>query len=254
MYADLLFLTEFLSDYLILHIVKEWTGYYSTLKRLIISSLIGALLSTLLTIFFPKAPVMFNFATGILLCLAMIKIAFNPKTRCSFFNLTSHCYATALIQGGIINFIQQRYPTFPYYIFFFIGFIVLKTGVFLKNKIKVRGEKLCQVNIKFKNMIQSYTALIDTGNLLFDQKSKLPVSIIVEEALPEEFRDQATHNIKFNSLGCTNGSLKIIYVPYICVEYKGEKKLIEHAPLGLSTHKLSASDSYQMIISPEIIN
>lgn len=254
MYADLLFLTEFLSDYLILHIVKEWTGYYATIKHLIISSLVGAFISTLLNIFLPDAPALFNLSAGILLCLVMVKIAFKPKMRCSLLNLISHSYATALIQGGIINFIQKRYPSFPYYIFFIIGFIVLKTGVFFKNKIYEKGEKLCQITIKFNNIIQSYTALIDTGNLLFDQKSNLPVSIIAEETLPEEFKAQATHSINFNSLGCTNGSLKIIYVPYICVEYKGEKKLIENAPLGLSTHKLSASDSYQMIISPEIIN
>ena len=106
MYADLLLLTEFLSDYLILQIVKEWTGYYATIKHLITGSLVGAFISTLLNIIFPDAGTLFNLSAGVLLCLVMVKIAFKPKIRCSLLNLISHCYVIALIQGGIISFIQ----------------------------------------------------------------------------------------------------------------------------------------------------
>lgn len=254
MYADLLFLTEFMNDCLILLIVRELNGYQTSKKRLIFGALIGALISTLLAIFFADAPVIFNILAGIFLCLCMIKTAFNTKIKSSFYRLFIHTYATAFIMGGITSFLQKIIPVLPAILIFFIGFFIIKGGIFISSLINKKGECLCRINICFDNVVKNYTALIDTGNLLFDQKSNLPVSIIVEEALPEEFRDQATHSINFNSLGCTNGSLKIIYVPYICVEYKGEKKLIEHAPLGLSTHKLSASDSYQMIISPEIIN
>lgn len=254
MYADILFLTEFMNDCLILLIVKELNGFQTSKKRLMSGALIGALISTLLAIFFADAPVIINILSGILLCLCMIKIAFNTKVKSLFFRLFLHTYATAFIMGGICSFLQKIIPTLPAILIFSLGFFIVKGGVFINLLISKKGNCLCEVSICYENIIKKHTALIDTGNLLFDKKSKLPVSIISEEVLPEEIKLKATHCISFNSLGCTNGSLKILYVPYICVEYKGEKKLIENAPLGLSTNKLSASDSYQMIISPEIIN
>lgn len=254
MYADLLFLTEFMNDCLVLSIVKAMTGYHTTKKRLLAGSLTGAFISTLLAIVFPDAPIIFNIAAGIILCLAMIWICFNPKIRSSFFRLFLHTYAAAFILGGVISFIEQYIPSLPVPIIFIMGFILLKTGLLIASYINKKGGKLCRVNIKFQDEVLSYTALIDTGNLLIDNESKLPVSVIAAESVPKSCITKPTHTITFNSLGCTNGALEIIYAPYICVEYKGEKKLIEKAPLGLAGHKLSASDSYQMIISPEIIN
>lgn len=254
MYADLLFLNEFMNDCLILLIVKELNGYQTTKKRLLSGALMGALISTLLAIFYSDASIIFNIIAGIFLCLIMIRIAFNPKIKSLFFRLFLHTYAAAFIMGGIVGFMKERLSFFPLPLLFIIGYFVIKIGIWITSFINKKGDKLCSIKIKFSDEIISYTALIDTGNLLFDKISKLPVSVIVEEAIPEEFRKKATHSISFNSLGCTNGTLRIIYVPYICVEYKGEKKLIENAPLGLSSHRLSTSDSYQMIISPEIIN
>ena len=254
MYADLLFLSEFLFDYLILNIVKEWTGYNCTFKRLILGSLIGAFISTLLSVCYSDTPVFFNFIMGIVLCFAMIKTAFKPISRNSYLYLICYCYAVAVIQGGIIAFIRNRYPEFPIFFLFIIGFTILKISMFVKKSIGSKISKLCQVSLKTEHRILRFTALMDTGNMLFDSERNLPVSIIYEKDLPKEVINQTTKSIKFNSLGCTNGNLKIIYVPYICIEYKGEKKLIENVPLGLSPHKLSTSDSYQMIISPEIIN
>lgn len=254
MYAELLFLTEFMNDFLILLIVKELNCYQMSKKNMIAGALTGALISTILAVFFSDASVVFNIFAGIFLCMSMIRISFNPKIKSQFLRLFLHTYAAAFIMGGITDFIQNRIIQLPASFIFLIGFIMVKAGIFINTLIKKKGECLCRINVSFENEIKSYTALIDTGNLLFDGESGHPVSIIFEDAIPERFRKRTEKSILFNSLGCTNGTLRIIYVPYICVEYKGEKKLIEHVPLGLSANKLSASDSYQMIISPEIIN
>lgn len=252
MYADILFLTEFINDCLILLIVKEINGYKTSVKRLLSGAITGAVISTILAVFFANLPVVLNIFAGIFLCLCMIKIAFAPKIRSLTCRLFLHTYAAAFIMGGVISFIQARFSQIPATSVSAIGFLLVKTGVFVSRLITKKSENLCHVNISFNQQIISCTALIDTGNMLVCKKTNLPVSIITSETIPEGFKSKDTHTITFNSLGCTNGTLEIIYVPYICIEYKGEKKLVYNAPLGISENRLS--DSYQMIISPEIIN
>lgn len=252
MYADILFISEFINDYLILSAVAYIGGYKKKRQRLLGAALCGAFISCMLTVFYRNLPDLLNLIAGILLCLIMIFLAFRPDTRSAAFRLFLYTYATAFIIGGINNFLLQRFPGLPTPLLFAGAYIMLKAGAFLIFFINVKGGKICRVSVKFENELKHFNALIDSGNLLFDRTSGLPVSIIDIDELEKDFN--ITGTISFNSLGCEKGTLELINVPYICIRYKGENKLIENAPLGLSKHKLSASDSYQMIISPNIIN
>lgn len=254
MYADLLFFNELLSDYLILLAVSHILGQQTAQKRIILGALCGAFAATVFALFFVDVGTIFNIAAGIILCFLMVYIAFFPSTRSNFLHISLYTYATAFVMGGIANFITERFPAIPAIIVFLVGFLLLESGIKLASLINKNTAKLCTVRISFANGIKSYTALMDTGNLLYDDHSGHAVSIISKGSLPN-FQDLTTsHTISFKSLGCENGTLKIIYVPYMCVEAFGKKKLIENAPLGISEHTLSSSDSYQMIINPEILN
>lgn len=253
MYADLLFLNEFLRDYLIITVVSTMTAFKTTKKRQLVAAGFGALLSTLLVIVVPKSSHLCNLIFGIILCMAMIKISFKPSEKAAFIHLLLYTYAAAFIIGGIITFLQTKFKALPSHIAFLTGFLLLKSGIFLTGIVKKRNERLCQISIKFPNEIKYFKALIDSGNLLIDKNSGLPISIIESDALPSDLELREKHFISFNSLGCTNGKLEFIYIPYICIDFKGNKKLIKNAPVGISKNKLSQANAYQMIISPDII-
>lgn len=254
MYADILFLTEFLNDYLILLAVSCITGHHTGRKKLIAGALCGALISTILALFTADSGAFFNIASGIGLCLLMISITFSPRTRSDYFRLFLYTYSTAFILGGIINFFNERFPAVPSFIIFVLGFLLLKTGIKLSAFINKRNIKTCTVRISFPGQVKNLTALMDTGNLLYDEKSKYPVSIINRSCIPDFKENNISHSIPFKSLGCEFGTLEIMYVPYMCIEYQGNKKIIENAPLGISKNELSSANSYQMIICPDIIN
>jgi len=254
MYADLLFITELMNDYLILTTVSILTNFKIQQRRLLLGAISGALLSTILTCFFSNNYVFFNFFIGIILCLVMIKIAFRPSSRSVLIRLLIYTYATAFIIGGIVSFLNIRIPIVPSWLIFLISCVILNIGILLTAYINKESLKLCQITIHFPDRNFKCSALIDSGNMLVDKKTNLPVSILDKDCIPTSINRTNTNKITFNSLGCENGTLEIIYVPYICIEYSGEKKLIENAPVGVSPFKLSSSNAYRMIISPDIIN
>lgn len=254
MYADIIFINELINDYLILSIAGYISGHKLSRKRQLAGALSGAFVSTLLMVFLWNVPLGINLISGILLAILMIFISFKPKTRAGFVRLFFYTYSSGFILRGISEFFELHFPTLPGQSVFFICYLLLIGGLKVINLINKNSSRICLVNVSLGNEVKHLHALIDSGNLLYDDVTNLPVSIIDNNELPENFSPEQLRYISFNSLGCVNGTLKIITVPFMCIEHKGEKKLVENMPVGISEYKLSASNSYQMIISPEIIN
>ena len=253
MYADILFLTEFIRDYLVLYAVSKIAQRSARPKKLIAGACVGAAFSTLAAIFLPVDHLLFNFFYGLFLCAAMLKAAFQPNTKGDFFHLLLCTYASAFILGGIISFVNSRFPKVPSALIFLTAYLLFRGGFYLVSFLRQRIGKYCTARIVLSDEIKTLTALVDTGNLLKDEKSGLPVSIINESELALPLSEYDFHDVAFHSLGCENGILKVMYVPYLYIDYKGTEKIVQNAPVGISRYPLSPTGAYQMIISPEIL-
>ena len=76
------------------------------------------------------------------------------------------------------------------------------------------------------------------------------------EELEERESLQALHPrfLLYTSVGCQAGLLPVITVDSLTLVSEGAKKHIPHAAIGLSREILSCRGSYEMIISPSILD
>ena len=54
----------------------------------------------------------------------------------------------------------------------------------------------------------------------------------------------------YTSVGCQGGLLPVVTADRMTVSYKGEKKQVKNAAIGLSMAALSPDKSYEIIVSP----
>lgn len=107
------------------------------------------------------------------------------------------------------------------------------------------GEKSCRV-----------TALVDSGNSLFDPVSKRPVCIVQREVLkqldlldrPEKFR-----LIPYHSIGRQHGLLQAAAAEEMYLQKGGQKLKRENVLLACSDQPLSRSGRYRMLLHPALL-
>lgn len=107
------------------------------------------------------------------------------------------------------------------------------------------GEKRCRV-----------TALMDSGNSLFDPVSKRPVCIVQREVLeqlglldrPEKFR-----LIPYHSIGRQHGLLQAAAAEEVYLQKEGQKLKRENVLLAVSDQPLSRSGRYRMLLHPALL-
>lgn len=107
------------------------------------------------------------------------------------------------------------------------------------------GEKSCRV-----------TALVDSGNSLYDPVSKRPVCIVQGDVLkqldlldrPEKFR-----LIPYHSIGRQHGLLQAAAAEEVYLQKGGQKLKRENVLLAGSDQPLSRSGRYQMLLHPALL-
>lgn len=215
-YAEYVFLENFIMNYIILSLTGKFTKYTVKRNKLIIGSSIGALYAFI--IFFPSLHFLFSTLMKIACSMLIIVISFTPYRFKDFFRLIGIFYLITLIFGGA-----------GFALFYFTNFNgIVSNGVFYMTNISVKnifvscgiGYLLIQfcwgyiqkqlskekVLMNIKIQINAETAelkgIVDTGNSLTDPISKYPVIIVeynaIKNLLPAEFKDIFSENRIFN--------------------------------------------------------
>lgn len=206
-YAEYLFLENFIMNFLILHITSYFCKYQGKLYKLIIGASVGALYAFI--IFFPSLHFLLSFSMKLVISMLIIVISFTPHKFRDFFKYLSIFYLVSFVFGGT-----------AFAFFYFTNFnSILSNGVFYTNsfsikvllysvavayilivlsigyiKNKVNKENLYkEIVIEFDSKEKEVNALIDTGNSLSDPISQFPVIVVeynaIEELLPEGVKD-----------------------------------------------------------------
>ena len=201
-YVDLLFLINFSMDYLCLYICAKIMKRKLTLGKLLISSSIGALYSVL-SLFIPLSDLLFV-AADILIGLLICAIAFHEKSRgvgstllCTFLFV-----GISMMTGGcmtaIFNLLNRldlplegiEGDNISTYLFAIVaaiaGFVSLRSGQVISRRSSI-GECMLEVTLGDKKI--TVNALSDSGNLVTEPFSALPVIIISSSALPNPYNN-----------------------------------------------------------------
>lgn len=293
-YLDVILVENLCMNYIILFA----TGYIMKLKRkhirLITSALVGGIYSILA--YMEIMEIYSNTIVKIILSIVMVYIAYIPKTVKELMKELTIFYLTSFVFGGcafaLLYFIKPQeiifkngvlIGTYPIKIAILggiVGFIITTIAFYI---IKIRlGKKdiFCDVTIYFNEKSLQIKALIDTGNMLKDPITNMPVIVVEKEKLEVILPNYILDNldniiggdvsktiyedenleyinrfrvIPFKSLGKENGLLLGFKVDKVIIYRDDIESKIKNVIIGIYNHKLSRKEQYSALIGLDII-
>ena len=191
-YAEYVFLENFIMNYIILHLTSKFTKRETSKLKLCLAAAISALYA--FVIFFPSLHFLFSMIMKFACSMLIIVIAYTPYKFKDFFRLLGTFYLITLIFGGA-----------GFAMFYFTSFngiisngIFYTTDVSLKNifiacggayilinfswgyiqKQMSKDKIFLKVKIQIHDEIVECIGLVDTGNALKDPLTNYPVIIV----------------------------------------------------------------------------
>ena len=290
-YIDVLFLINLLINLILLYVTAKFMSLKVKTFRFFIASVFGAIYAVFM--FLPDFSVFYTGVAKFMSSLMILAIAFNIKswrlylkTLCTFYTVTLcfggtafafFCFSGvgsrvgAVIKNGVLYF------NLPWQILFLsvaVSYIFI-SGIWrniLKRNIKSTSSVTLQ--IEHLNKTATLTALIDTGNSLYEPISQLPVIVAehkqIEEILPLSLSEAVKSGninfdsgtnllsrirvIPFSSVGKENGMLFGFRPDKVLVVINEDPFEIENVIVGISPTSLSKDKKFQALINPAVIS
>lgn len=223
-YIELVFIVNFLLDFIILYGTKKLLKLNKSNKRLLLASIIGSL-STI--IIFLKITNIILIILKILLSLILIIVSFGKS---NIIVNTFYFYLISIIVGGTIYlFDLNKNLYFNYLILIILSPIIIYLLIkeLNKHRLNINDKYLVEITISKKKY--KLEGFIDTGNRLSSPIKKEPVILV---------------NLKINYN-------KVIYIPYKALNTEGiipcikpdkimiNNKQIKNYLVGLATDKFT---------------
>ncbi len=255
LYIDILFLVNFMMDYLLLLLVKKMLKCTATHGNVCLGAMVGSLLTCIIVVIpIPYAIikfVMFHMIVNTLMIRAGLKI----KNMRDFAKAYIMLYIGGFLLGGLLQAIRQYVRVGSLFFAIAIGgyHVISKIWDFIASVQKV-NQYQCKVDLYMGDKKCQVTGMIDTGNGLRDPVSGQPVNVL-DKTVARQFlgsvKMSQVRYIPYHSIGKKEGVLLALKIDKMCI-YK-EKECWVNAPLiGVSEEMISAKGEYQMILNPNI--
>ena len=292
-YVDVVLIENLIMNYIILFA----TGLVLKIKinhiRLILSSLLGAIYSIVAYTGFLK--IYSSFILKIILSAIIVYIAYNPLSvkkmskELLFFYLISFVFGGAafaliyivrpqdiLMRNGLF---LGTYPLKTVILGAIVAFVVIITAfTIIKNKM-TKKNMIYKIEVKLNGKEIITEALIDTGNMLKEPITNLPVVVIEHtllydcmpkeilnhlediiggdfEKIPEEIKNKYVSKLKlipFSSLGKQNGMLIGIKPDYLKIIKEEQEEIKENVIIGIYDKSLTKKGEYRALMGMEFV-
>ena len=218
-YLDLILIINFIIDYLLLYGTKKILKNKTSIKRILLGSIIGSI-SSLLLIY------QNNIIIKILLSILIIIITFGIN---NIIKNTTYFYLLSIILGGTLYLFDLNIYKLNYQILLIISPILIY--LYIKENIKYKNIYLNNyiVEIYINNKLYKLEGMIDTGNELKDPYKKRSI-ILVNINL--DYRQFKYLFVPFNALN-TQGIIPCIKPDKIIIN----NKIFTNYLIGLSKDK-----------------
>lgn len=218
-YLDLILIINFIIDYLLLYGTKKILKNKTSIKRILLGSIIGSI-SSLLMIY------QNNIIIKILLSILIIIITFGIN---NIIKNTTYFYLLSIILGGTLYLFDLNIYKLNYQILLLISPILIY--LYIKENIKYKNIYLNNyiVEIYINNKLYKLEGMIDTGNELKDPYKKRSI-ILVNINL--DYRKFKYLFVPFNALN-TQGIIPCIKPDKIIIN----NKIFTNYLIGLSKDK-----------------
>ena len=231
-YIELIYILNFLLDFMILYGTKRLLKISKDIKRQIYASILGSITTIFLEI---KISNLQLFIIKVIISILMIVSAFGKN---NFFKNTLYFYMITIILGGVIYLFDLKTTFYINMIFISMIFpVVIYIVVKELSNYKLNIQDKYIVTISYKNKKYQLEGFIDTGNKLKSPISNKSVILV---------------NLKINTDN-------IIYIPYKALNTEGiipcikpdkviiNNKVINNCLIGLSKDKFQI-EGYNCIL------
>lgn len=197
-YTDILFLTNLFMDYILLYISMKIIKKKTHILRMVFAAFIGGLYGVVS--FFSLFPYAHSIIAKVFVAALMTFIAFRPNSLKEFLKYGITFAAVSFCAGGIAFSVMYYtslssmigavfsggifYANLPIYkiIFTFILCYAVVTVFFhISKKRRKNSENLYDVSVYTGKKHINFTALSDSGNLLTEPQSGIPVMVVKKE-------------------------------------------------------------------------
>ena len=293
-YLDIVFLENILMNYIIIFATGVAVKEKLSKIRILISSVIGAIYTIIM--YLNIIPIYSNFIMKLILSVVIVYIAFKPKTFKKLIKNLTIFYLVSFVFGGcvfaLMYFIQPQlvqirngvfvgdYPIKVALMGGVISLIIIQISFkIVKTKLS-KKDMIYQIGITINSKSIKIKALLDTGNLLKEPITGLPVIVtehtVLYSVLPSEIlnniekilggdTDELMKNdevknivsrfrmIPFSSLGKQNGLLLGIKADCINIEIDEKLEQINNVIIGIYDKSLTKNKTYSTIFGLDIL-
>ena len=290
-YLDVVLIENLAMNYVILLATAIVNKVRIKHLKIFISSVIGAIYSILTYVNLEK--IGNNVIVKIIFSVLMIYVAFKPQKPNKLFKQLLIFYLTTFAFGGVTFFLI--YTAKPNGIFFrdgvwigtypikiaiagaLVGFsIIYMSFKLIKNGIS-KDNMMCEIEIIFEEKRKRIKVMVDSGNLLRDPISKVPVVVVEKEELKDVLPEEIVNNVEkilkgetvgnptiskyiskfkvipFSSIGTESGILLGVKVDGIKVCTEDEKVKPKSGIIGIYNKPLCRNGEYKGLIGLEFV-
>lgn len=291
-YVDMLFLINFLMDYVVLWTAARLAQIRVSFWRLAAGAGIGALYSVIAL--FPHLEQLSAFEVKFLVSLVMVMAAYTPLPWKKFGQAILYFYLVAFTLGGAVlgfvyfltsNSFSGALGLFPLH-YLWLGVAVVMAGVLGKYGVTYFKKSILHdllkvpVEITIKGRQVKLNGLVDTGNQLTDPLTGAPVIIVeydvlssflppqlkeivdaaggvnlvkLAETFPEDGSAPPFRLIPFTTIGKRHGML-LGFRPDKITVYAGDKKVCKtDVIIGIYNRVLSPQGAYRALLHPDLL-
>ncbi|MDO5336424.1 MAG: sigma-E processing peptidase SpoIIGA [Eubacteriales bacterium] len=276
-YLDVVFFTNFLMDYLLLHLIGRLLCLKGGHFRRLIGAAFGAAGSCVLLLYSKSDSYGRELALHALLALGMLLIGCKIHSLGVFVRAMAALYLSAFLCGGFWDVISHgREMSLKAFFFFAACTYVVLTIVEAYREHRLRKQQdIYPVTLFYQGRQCQGAALYDTGNRLRDTDGRRPVSVaskaLMEELLteelmkklkniqdePEELENTVIESLKPHFLRCsTVGGTQVLLtvtIEKLSIRSQREELQISYPVMAIALEASALGKEYQIILNSELI-
>lgn len=276
-YLDVVFLTNFLMDYLLLHLIGRLLYLKGGSFRHLMGAIFGAFGSCVLVFLSEDTSYGRGLVLHALLASGMLLIGCEINSPRLFVRAMTTLYLSAFLCGGFWDVISHgREMSLKTFFFFAACTYVVLTMIAAYRKHCLRKLRdIYPVTLFYQGRQCQGAGLYDTGNLLRDPEGHRPVSVasreLMEELLteelmkklrniqdePGELENTVVESLKPHFLRCsTVGGTQLLLtvtIEKLSIQSPREELQILHPVMAIALESSALGKEYQIILNSELI-
>lgn len=239
-YADIVFAVNFFIDYLILWMSFSFLNIKVKLVNILFAAILGGLIAVLAAIFYSHSLLKIVFCIVGLMC--MLYMCVGKKRMKIYTKLFAMVYMFSMVLGGVVCMLfgmnnlsnslcalitaaAVMFLSFRAYVYVFKRSIINR---YIDAVVKIEG---CEYKVNL---------LCDSGNLLIDPYTYLPIIVLKKSALKLDGLSLKTRLVPVETI--TGGGLISVLTPESIVLIDGEQQIHIKAVVGFSETEFSRCD------------